>query len=266
MDARKGSIIAKGGFKNEDNVKDKFNNWENDEDAQSWLAEMGYNSEHIKELYAIKGAEARRNLEKRLGIKLEPPKTDVQIQVIVFSSNDNNIHVENIQVKLVSNKSGLNQIDKRWVSRYAELWNMSQEVQVLLKKFTGEIAPNNENIRDSRRMFMDEFEEGDREAILNFINDNKILIVNDILKGRGALSAEWFLVVQKIGDECRSVIKPINFVTNFFGNGEVKVSPRGSIMIGKILVQRKGGDGGRDTSKMLQFKINPVLLFENTNE
>jgi hypothetical protein len=28
-------------------------------------------------------------------------------------------------------------------------------------------------------------------------------------------------------------------------------------------MQRKGGDNGRDTAKMLQFKINPVELFDN---
>jgi len=27
-------------------------------------------------------------------------------------------------------------------------------------------------------------------------------------------------------------------------------------------MQRKGGDGGRESSKMLQFKINPCLLFD----
>jgi hypothetical protein len=27
-------------------------------------------------------------------------------------------------------------------------------------------------------------------------------------------------------------------------------------------MQRKGGDAGRDTARMLQFKINPALLFE----
>ena len=27
-------------------------------------------------------------------------------------------------------------------------------------------------------------------------------------------------------------------------------------------MQRKGGDGGRKTAQMLQFKINPALLFE----
>jgi hypothetical protein len=28
-------------------------------------------------------------------------------------------------------------------------------------------------------------------------------------------------------------------------------------------MQRKGGDNGRDTARMLQFKINPVLLFNS---
>ena len=28
-------------------------------------------------------------------------------------------------------------------------------------------------------------------------------------------------------------------------------------------MQRKGGDAGRDTAKMLQFKINPVELFSD---
>jgi hypothetical protein len=27
-------------------------------------------------------------------------------------------------------------------------------------------------------------------------------------------------------------------------------------------MQRKGGDGGRETAKMLQFKINPAELFD----
>ncbi len=31
-------------------------------------------------------------------------------------------------------------------------------------------------------------------------------------------------------------------------------------------MQRKGGDGGRETAKMLQFKINPAELLENKNE
>ena len=51
-------------------------------------------------------------------------------------------------------------------------------------------------------------------------------------------------------------------VMNYFNDGEVRLSPRGSLMIGKITMQRKGGDGGRPSANMLQFKINPAELFD----
>lgn len=47
-----------------------------------------------------------------------------------------------------------------------------------------------------------------------------------------------------------------------FCDRKVEFSPKGSLKIGKITMQRKGGDGGRDSAKMLQFKLNPCELFE----
>ncbi len=38
----KGSQTAKNGFLNEDDIVDKFNNWNTDEDAQKWLSIMQY--------------------------------------------------------------------------------------------------------------------------------------------------------------------------------------------------------------------------------
>ena len=40
-----GSAIAKSGFRNEDEVTDKFNNWENDTDARQWLSVTMYNAD-----------------------------------------------------------------------------------------------------------------------------------------------------------------------------------------------------------------------------
>ena len=40
------------------------------------------------------------------------------------------------------------------------------------------------------------------------------------------------------------------------------MTPRGSIKIGKVTVQRKGGDNGRETANMLQFKLDPTELFD----
>ena len=38
----KGSQTAKDGFKNEIDIINKFNNWQNDDDAQKWLILMKY--------------------------------------------------------------------------------------------------------------------------------------------------------------------------------------------------------------------------------
>lgn len=52
---------------------------------------------------------------------------------------------------------------------------------------------------------------------------------------------------------------------NLFGSGEVEITKQGNLKIGKIGMQRKGGDGGRKSSQMLQFKINPVELLKSKN-
>ncbi|MFV0531445.1 MAG: hypothetical protein ACK5MD_08390 [Flavobacteriales bacterium] len=113
-----------------------------------------------------------------------------------------------------------------------------------------------------RRTFANEFSESDQKILLNWLNNNKSLIISDILKGRGKFSAEWMLVAQKVDNSARWVLKPMNYCLNFFGNGEIEITSRGNFKIGRITMQRKGGDGGRKTAQMLQFKINPAELFE----
>ena len=232
-----GSQIAKNGFLNEDNIVDKFNNWLTDEDAQKWLLIMEYQIIDIEYVKAV---------------KLSNHKTDVQVQVTIKLKEV--IDVQNLQVKLVSNPKGFNQIDKRRVDKYVERWNIPQQIVSILKKYTGEIEPNIQNPKDKRRMFANEFSLNEQENFLNWLNENKTLIVSDILKGRGQFSAEWMLVAQKVKENSRWILKPMNLCLNHFGNGNFK--------IGRITMQRKGGDNGRETAKMLQFKINPTELFD----
>ncbi|MBQ9253787.1 MAG: hypothetical protein IJ180_03315 [Bacteroidales bacterium] len=241
-----GSITAKQGFKNEDYVVSKFNNWLQDSDAKQWLQIMNYDLAQIEYVKA----------EKISGHY----KADIQVQVSIKLKNL--IDVENLQVKLVSNSSGFNQIDKRWVDKYTEMWNIQNDITLLLKQYTGEILPTRQT-KDRRRTFANEFNENEQQLLLNWIEDNKSLIVTDILKGRGRFSAEWILVIRRIDSKEDWVLKSINECINFFGNGKTVISSRGTISIGRITMQRKGGDGGRDTAKMLQFKINPVDIFNN---
>lgn len=240
-----GSRTAKGGFANEDSVVSKFNNWEHDTDASQWLSIMGYDLSQIEYVKAV---------------KLHGYKTDVQVQVTIKLKEA--IDCQNLQVKLVSNPNGFNQVDKRWIDRYAEMWGIPIEICQLLKLYTGEAKDRlRAGRRNNKRMFADEFTKTEQEALLSWFRQNKTLIVSDLLKGRGQFAAEWILVIDKSRPEIRWVLKPINIYMNHFGNGDISISPRGSFKIGHITMQRKGGDGGRDTANMLQFKINPSELF-----
>lgn len=187
-------------------------------------------------------------------------KADIQVQVTVKLKEA--IDAENIQVKLVSNSKGFNQIDKRWVDKYVEMWDIPNDITTLLKEYTGELPPTINNPRDKRRTFANEFSEEDTSKLLEWLQSNKSLIISDILKGRGKFAAEWMLVAQKTENQARWILKPMNYCLNFFGNGDILISPRGTFKIGKITMQRKGGDRGRLTANMLQFKINPAELFE----
>ncbi|MDR3653231.1 MAG: hypothetical protein P4L34_09710 [Paludibacter sp.] len=240
-----GSQTARNGFLNEDDIVEKFNNWKTDEVAQKWLIIMQYDLEDIEYVRAV---------------KLHGYKTDVQAQVTIKLKNA--IDVQNLQVKLVSNLRGFNQIDKRWVEKYVIMWEIPDEITSILKRYTGQTKPSINNSKDKRRMFANEFSNIEQENILQWINANKSLIVSDILKGRGQFSAEWMLVAQKIQKNSRWILKPMNFCLNHFGNGNVVITERGTFKIGRITMQRKGGDGGRDTANMLQFKINPAELFD----
>ncbi|GAB4455600.1 MAG: hypothetical protein OHK0036_19340 [Bacteroidia bacterium] len=243
-DFNTGSLTAKGGFKNEDDIINKLNNWKNDNEAKEWLKIMNYDLDEIEYVEAV---------------KIFGYKTDVQVQVTIKLKKL--IDVQNIQVKLVSNLRGFNQIDKHWVDYYVKLWQIPKNVEILLKKYTGEVKPNKFGLRDKRRMFADEFSDKEQKLLLNWIKEHQTLIISDILKGRGKFAAEWMLVAQKINHNARWTLKPMNFCINFFGNGEVIITERGNIKIGKITMQRKGGDAGRPTANMLQFKINPAELF-----
>ena len=273
-----GSKTAKGGFANEKAICNKFNNWKTDREAQSWLEIMGYEIEKIDYVKAIqiptrvKKADIekfgfdKKQYEELMKFK----KTDVQVQIRLLIKINNALKIENLSLKKANSDADYNQIDKRWVDSYKEMWHFDNKIATALKLFTGEVKPSLHpemlkidvsQLRDSRRVFLTELKDEIVHKIISFFNENKILVVSDILKGRGGFAADWILVTRynKADDTTTWILKDINTAMNFFGQGEVKVSPRGSLHIGKITMQRKGGTP--DPTK-LQFKIKPCELFK----
>jgi hypothetical protein len=234
-----GSNIARSGFKNEDDVVYHFNNWKISNLAQKWLSDLNVRPEILECVFAE---------------RIHGEKTDVKLSLKISGFNK----PYNLQVKLVSIDKGFNQVDKRWVDDYHELWEFPKEVFIALKKFTGEIKPLG-NCRDKkkRRLFFDELENHEQSQLVSFFSNKKIKIVQDVVQGRGPLAANYVLVVDKSTQTVSSKVIPINQAIKIMSSGPVEISPRGSLRIGKILMQRKGGDSGRPTANMLQFKEDP---------
>lgn len=239
-----GSKTAKNGFLNEKVVVEKFINWRTDNVVQDWLTTMGYKIDEIEYVTAE---------------TLHGYKTDVQVQVTIKLKTL--IDAQNLQVKLVSNPKGFNQVDKRWVDTYKDMWNIPDNVTTTLKQYTGELPPTIPESKDERRMFTDELESNDLNEMLEWFKENKFLVVSDIMKGRGKFAAEWILVALNVNNEVKWLLEPMNVAMNYFSQGQVTTTSQGNIKIGRITVQRKGGDGGKPTANMLQFKLNPAELF-----
>ena len=237
-----GSNTAKNGFKNEDEIRDKFNNWKAEEDARTWLAAMNYKISEIESVVATK-----------------PHGEKADVEVVVRSKSGE--RKEGISIKLVSSPNGFNQIDKRWLSHYVTMWKIPADVEKALKLFVGETLPNKPS-RDPHRMYLDELDAASQKAVIDFFTINRTKIVHDLFSGDGPHAAGWVMVALKSTDKPRWVLRTDADTIKFFGDGKIELTRNGNLKIGRITVQRKGGDGGRDTAKMLQFKINPALLFD----
>jgi len=269
-----GSKTAKGGFANEKAICKKFNAWEKDIEAQEWLKIMGYD---ITKLDSVKAIQVPTRIKKtdlsKFEVKEEEyeqfvrfKKADAQIRIIIKIGNI--LKIENLSLKKANSDADYNQIDKRTVADYQEMWKFDDEIAFWLKLFTGELNPKNysrktgiKKFRDKRRLFLSEMPETIQKEIIEFFKRNQIIIISDIIKGRGGLSANWMLVT-RLNREIKTTtwtLIDINVVMNFLGSGDICISPKGSLYIGKITMQRKGETP--DPTK-LQFKIKPCQLFE----
>lgn len=236
-----GSRTAKAGFRNEDEIAAKFRDWRNDGDARAWLGFMGYKPAEIVSVAATKP---------------HGEKADVQVRVRTRAGEK----VEGISIKLVSSAQGFNQIDKRWLRQYASKWKMPADVQAALRLFTGEVRPNGPS-RSPGRMFLNELSPQQQKRVVDFFTASKAEIVSDLFGGDGEFAAGWMMVALKASSKPRWVLRSIDYTIKYFSQGQVEITRQGNLKIGRITMQRKGGDGGRETANMLQFKINPALLF-----
>ena len=243
-----GSKTAKGGFANEKAICTKINSWRKDVEAQEWLKIMGYD---IEKLNSVKAIQVPTRIKKsdlsKFEVKEEEyeqfvrfKKADAQIRIIIKIGNI--LKIENLSLKKANSNADYNQIDKRTVENYQGMWKFDNEIAFWLKLFTGELDPKIypremciKKYRDKRRLFLNEMPEIIQKKIIGFFNRNRIMIISDIIKGRGGLSANWILVTRfnPKNKTTTWTLRDINVAMNFleamksaFPQKEVYISER----------------------------------------
>lgn len=238
---------ARGGFVNEAKIIESFNLM--DKEAITWLRYMGHDPSEVSRVKAFKA----------------PPKVKPDVICEIFDRSGTLVASEKLSAKKAANKRGFNQIDRGdVVARYLKMWPDMPPLTVEgLRLFTGNLPPIGKS-RGPKRMFFDELTKEQQVSITNFFTDNKTRIVRDLLAGREPDIAKWFLG----RDEARErwTLLPIEDAVAFYSRGSVGPTIRGSIRIGTLTAQRKGGDKGMPSATNLQFKFDPNLIGKLVSE
>ena len=232
---------ARGGFDNEANIIESFNLM--DREAITWLRHMGHDPSEVSRVNAFKA----------------PPRVKPDVICEIFDRSGALVAREKLSAKKAAGKRGFNQIDRGdVVSRYLGMWPDMPPLTVEgLRLFTGNLPPVGKS-REPKRMFFDELTEGHQASITNFFSENKTRIVRDLLAGREPDMARWFLGRDEARD--RWTLLPIEDAVEFYSKGPVGSTIRGSIQLGTLTAQRKGGDKGMPSATNLQFKFDPNLI------
>lgn len=151
---------------------------------------MGYKINKLKEVTALQ-IPLRVSKQKTLDLGISAQKyeetikykkADIQVRLSIII--DDVLHQENLSLKKANKSAGFNQVDKRSVRKYKEMWNFDNQIEYWLQAFTGEILPQEiftgeklKNIRDHRRLFLTEIPNNFTTKIINFFTQNKLFVV-----------------------------------------------------------------------------------------
>jgi len=235
------------------------------------------------------GRKIIRALEDILGIKLTlcsamkgPPRAKADI---IVTCGDKNIL---ISVKEFDVKFDYNHVERNYIDFYAEKWSVPKDVYIILKRFVGEVNKQGHpvsietlekeaerlgtspgKLSKKRRIFLNQIKPQTKDLIINFFRSKKVEILRDVFINDEDI--EVFIVIKRDGDEVHYYVLPTKDVLNVYSTGDVAITPRGSLRIGKVVLQRKGGNhrtngGWTDVvASQLQFKIKPSECIKNRN-
>lgn len=272
MARRSGSATALGGFANEAAIAQAFKS--NGTLSNQFLEFMGYKGGRVINAITVPSKLGVQSAKTILEMPTDPNPAELE-KITRQQKADVRLKIEhagqtvtvNLSLKKAEKKANFNQIDKRSVDTYQRLWGFSDEISLWLKLFTGALdrviferhTKGLETDKKRIRLNFTAFPETEQQLILDFLTTNKIRLIEDVVRGRGPLSAEYIVVTRQTGISKEVHLCKASNAVSYLQQGDVKKSPRGSIEFGKLTIQRYGGS---PSPELLQFKIKPSLLFD----
>ena len=272
MARKSGSATALGGFANEAAIAKAFRT--NGTFSNQCLEFMGYRGGRVIDAVTVPSKLGVQSARTILEMPTDPTpakleeitrqqKADVRL-TIEHSGQTVNV---NLSLKKANRKADFNQIDKRSVDTYQRLWGFSDEIALWLKLFTGAADPetfdtHTKNLSRNearRRLKFTALPAAQQQLILDFLTANKTRLIEDIVRGSGPLSADYIVVTCQADNSKQVHLCKTSDAVSYLQQGDVKKSPRGSITLGRLTIQRYGGS---PHPELLQFKIKPSLLFD----
>jgi len=225
---------AISGLKVEQRIIDKFNKM--DADARAW-ATLLTNDKTVQVIQAYKPA--------------TQIKTDIFLESLTSLGKLN----KTISVKSVKSKVGSNQLTRFWTSLLVDKFGLENDLANILKRFTGEASWNG-NRENLKREKLSAHPEHKVERLKEFFYENKYDLIKWMFTGDENI--DHFMVVTNVGTALPSYfIYPMQEVISYYSAGDAVITSRGwgGIKIGRVSIQRKGGDKGKFSACQLQSKI-----------
>jgi hypothetical protein len=270
MPRTSGSATARGGFANEKQIANAFN-------AGNSLAKKCFAYLKIADTAKV----TARTIPSPLGVaclkeilKLASDPTPDQVKTIkkqqkadVRLTVHHEHHTEAINLTLKrAGKADFNQVDRRSVSTYQDLWGFDDEIQLWLRLFTGAVSTDEfnrwseglETKPTQKRVGFRHLPDHAKLKVIDFFSANKQRIVSDVVRGNGLLAADYMIVTQYTVKKTQIHLCPIDNVVRHLSSGAVQAGPQTTLLLGKLTIKRKGGKPDPDS---LQFMMKPSDVF-----
>jgi hypothetical protein len=238
-----GSEIAKSGYKNEHDIVEMFNKWQDSQDAKKMLEQMGYRPDTLS-MQDVKAVKIPGTV-----------KSDIKITI---KGED-----KFISAKKYIPTADYNHVARSSVDNYHKIFNFDQHTLQCLKVFTGEqlpcvnpaiLAKDEGHIKSHKRANLREIKDEYVQSTIEFFKKNLRSIVDYIFCGNGSDGTQPdYMIITEVGDDSKYYLLPMKKVVDFY------------LSSGKVTLQRKGGTGS-PTNLQFKFKPSKIINEGHNNE